>query len=372
MLVVGAGASNEFGLPTGRGLLDKISTLVQLESDDRGSRPRFASRELQAEFETAGQNLSEFGRPNESYIKLMKEAIWICGVCRLAPSIDNLLHAHASNKLRVAAGKILIAHAILEAEKNSSLFRDDEEHFLQLFFNLKAISVRPEITTISPIRSWLAELFWGLVDQRNFDDFISSLRSITFVTFNYDRCIEHFITNAASLYFDLTTLDVEKVFSSISVIHPYGSLGALEIRGPKALGFGKTKEPIHIISNNINTFTEGGRSDALSTELNQAFSGASTVCFLGFGYLPLNMKLLFAEPYEIATILGTSLGLSKNSKGIVRQFLAEKVKYGKKNGESRTSILAGVDYGNESHLPELDLSDITCIEFMQRNRHLLS
>lgn len=370
--VVGAGASKEFGLPTGRELLEIISNLVYLESDDRGSRHRFCSPELQKVFEQAGRSHSEFGGHNDAYIKLINEAVWICKVCRLAPSIDNLLHAHSENLVRVVAGKILLAFAILDAEKRSSLYRKNDTHFLSFFFNEKNIGTINERAILSPTKSWLAELFWTLVEQRTKEDFVNSLRRIRFICFNYDRCIEHFLVNASALYFDLTAKETLDVFESISIVHPYGSLGDLVVEDRRAIGFGDSNIGVAEIAKNINTFTEGGRFLDLDDQLNKSLSETSQLVFLGFGFLPLNMDLVFKKTYGIAFISGTAKGLSVNSKGLVRKHLAEKVRYGTKDESYRAMVLGGVDFRNDNHLAELELSDTTCMEFMQRNKHLLN
>ena len=371
VFVVGAGASREFLLPTGRELLTKLADTAKYVEIPGGSRFESKPRSFRDEFELA-ENIIYEKHGNGFQGFLFKAAAWISRVCRLAPSIDNLLHAHSENKDRVIAGKMMIAHSILVAEKESSLrpinkLGVDNRDFL---FNKVAVMEHGVRNVIEPIPSWLAELFWILVENQTFQEFLAALKNMTFIVFNYDRCVEHFLLNATSVYFDLDTTKLNMVSDALNVVHPYGSLGRLTINGVFAEGFG-TSLPIHQVYEEIRTFTEGIESEDMTNQIKEAMTEANILCFLGFGYLDLNLKLLFGdEGYAIPTIMGTAYGMSENAKGWVRSYLARNVKYGRDNPSAREEKLAGVDFKNDQHVSDIALADLTCSQLLQRNRQI--
>lgn len=53
-------------------------------------------------------------------------------------------------------------------------------------------------------------------------------RNISFIFFNYDRCIEFYLWIALQDYFNITSQEAAKlVQTKLKIIHPYGSLGPI-------------------------------------------------------------------------------------------------------------------------------------------------
>jgi len=232
----------------------------------------------------------------------------------IAPSIDQYLDTHRENKIAVELGKVGIVKSIIDAERESLLFVDNSNIYNKLdTFRIK--------------NTWLKEFFGILVSQRDFDAFLSALSNITFVSFNYDRCIAQFFLQVSKEYFGLSQGQLGEVERTLRVIHPYGSLGALRWRLPADSGFGEelSADQLIEVAAKVKTFTEGSESKEIE-EIRNAFFEADLIMFLGFSFLPLNMDMLLGgERFECSRVLATSKGLSGESAELVSQELAIKL-----------------------------------------------
>lgn len=309
VIIVGAGASKEFGLPTGNELKDQIAKISDIRFDDWGSKLVSGDHRL---VQTLRQMVNEEdGRPG-NINPLLHEAWRIRDNMHLAPSIDNFLDTHNTNENLVRFGKLAIVCAILKAEQKSILYINDQS-------DPDSLNMRNATNT------WLGKFFTILVAQRDIASFVNALENITFISFNYDRCIQQFLTVAAKQYFNLGNEELEAVYNALNIIYPYGTVGEFQEVGNGRNSFGKEVFGHDLItrSESIKTFTEGvdaGVKEKIST----AFTQANLVMFMGFGFLRLNMDLLFCESkFVVDTVLATAKGLSINSTQIIRSELNE-------------------------------------------------
>lgn len=116
-IIVGAGASCEFGLPSGDGLKNIISTI----SDIRFNRGGAELISGDYDFEEALRLLASerFGSQD---INRYPYAGWkIRDNMKLAPSINNFLRTHQNSLELVEFGKLATVNAISAAERTSSL-----------------------------------------------------------------------------------------------------------------------------------------------------------------------------------------------------------------------------------------------------------
>ncbi len=308
VIIVGAGASKEYGLPTGAELAQSIARIADIRFDDFGTRLSSGDHQIVSTLRFLVESNSTGNRDINPYL----HAAWrIRDNMSLAPSIDNFLDTHRDNSLLVDFGKIAISHAIQMAESGSSLCVDRSQ-------------INPTINFRSIKGTWLEQLFKLLVAQRNFDDFLSALSQITFVSFNYDRCIHQFFYFACTSYFNLDQQSEQKLLSSLKVLYPYGTIDKFNAGGLNT-NFGKVNYHGHLIesSKQIRTFTEGAES-SLIKEIRREIGSSEIVMFLGFGFLQLNMDLLFQnQRFRPIRVLGTGKGLSKDSISEVELELAD-------------------------------------------------
>lgn len=353
VIVVGAGASAEFGLPTGETLKDKIKDISKIYTTD--GVERFSDQLLADCFRHL--------KLNDSGYEYRREANTIGDSMANAPSIDNYLHTHGANEATNVVGKLLIARSIQIAEKNSTLFVNPVGNVDAIDFERGEQETENGSIIPSPKWSWLGQFFKLLVAEKRYEEFLESLKNVTFISFNYDRCIKQYLLYAARQYFRLSNDDIAEVDTAIEIIYPYGNIGELRIHEGSGRVFGaepNVRELVEV-SKGIRTFTEGIGNTALYDQITSAFNSCNVAIFLGFGYLPLNMRLLFQDQlFEVSNVYGTTLGMSEESSDIVTEELYE-------------SLVLGdpLEMQNERE-NQVKLSPVTCRDlFVKHHRFFL-
>ena len=249
--------------------------------------------------------------------RLARKSHYISEGVKHAASIDNYIHAHRADHELVAIGKLAIAHCILGAEAWSSLAYRENGHG----FKGRQSNENP----IEPNHSWIGLLIKTLSAGRDFAGFCEAIASISFVCFNYDRCIERYLFGAASLIYPDTDFNFEDLSGALNIIHPYGYLGDLKPEQGRIGTFGNHQDERFLLTaaSNIRTFTEGMESD-VKLRVGDAFALATNAVFLGYGFITVNDEFLFNEsPFEIQTVLGTTFGVSDER----TEFISDKLKH---------------------------------------------
>ncbi len=162
------------------------------------------------------------------------------------------------------------------------------------------------------------------LDQRWYKDLLNllgrtrdelELNKLTIVTFNYDRSLEQFLTDAISTRFRLTPEEAWKTLNHIRIIHLHGDLGPLpfqiERAGQKwAYGGPVAEERIEQASKGINLIHDGhvGGSPPF-IPARDALEEAEFVFALGFGWHELNIRRLGLDLTKRG-VEGTGYGLT--------------------------------------------------------------
>jgi hypothetical protein len=237
--IVGAGASAELGLPTGRELVEEIERVAHFTFDDFG---QFSSgdRILMQAFGQLPNPPDKRWNPNG----LANVATKVRANMGLAPSIDFFLDSKQNVEGWSQVGKLLIARCILSAEHKS-----------RLYFDRNKANAAPGFAELPT--NWLSELFRLLVAKRGLKGFCDGLVSCRFVTFNYDRTTEQFFHQAIKSWFVLDDVEVDKICAeNLQVVHVYGGLG--DVNCALSGNFGDSENPSALVSaaSRIQTFTE--------------------------------------------------------------------------------------------------------------------
>lgn len=252
--------------------------------------------------------------PSKAVTRHMGAADHISRAIPLARSIDEFLNSHNHSKEIELVGKLAIVHEILNAERKSLMFLPDR--LIKFDFNKLA-------------GTWYNK-FAALLFNCSLADLPAKLELLTVIIFNYDRCFEHFMYHAIMDYYRISANEAATLVKSIKIYHPYGTVGALPWMDNKlscAFGAEVDGEQLLQLSRGIKTFTEG--VDPESSEIvaiKGAVRYASTVVFLGFGYISLNMDLLrpgnFRPDGESRKLYyATAKGLSKRDTALVEREL---------------------------------------------------
>ncbi|WP_168348624.1 SIR2 family protein [Rhizobium leguminosarum] len=289
VFVVGAGGSREIGLPTGGELRAKIANA--LSSSANGFNRNAIGAALVEIYNQRSESLNI-----DRYLKAAKS---ISRAMFGALSIDNFLATHQADEDILLMGKLAIASVILEEEGNSAIKTDSNDEIL--FQNTETY--------------WMNTFCKLMSEEVIRGDFATLFHDVSIITFNYDRCIEHFLPHYLKTYFLIDEVQANKLASTLNVIHPYGGVGRYPNRGGSAatIPFGSYKNPIHLAAaaNQIQTFGERMVEDVTVKKMKHLINEAEHIVFLGFSFADMNMELLVPEDvHSKKVIFATTLGMS--------------------------------------------------------------
>ncbi len=139
-----------------------------------------------------------------------------------------------------------------------------------------------------------------------------------FITFNYDRRIEHFLVHAVTNYYGIPFDEVSALVNQVVISHPYGVAGLLpwqvQTQGVRAVPFGQVENADFLeIARQINTFTEQQGDNQKLTAIRQTVQEAEVIVFLKFAFHERNMELLNpGNIYRAKKIYLTYKGISES------------------------------------------------------------
>lgn len=282
VLILGAGASWDYGFPVGTSLRDQICKEIY-----SGVCPYLVPKWKLPQLRSFAQNLLE---------------------SRI--SVDAFLEEHPDY---LDMGKFAIASTLLPCENELLLY----DTWLY-----------PEKTQVEGKNHWYDILFGKLIDGADFDNFKDNRLSV--ITFNYDRSFEHFLFNSFRSSRKKAKEDeagcIAQV-SSIEVVHVYGSLGRLPwqpdsglLKGVpevkySALGSGGDVSPkiatIDLAAKSIDLVRDGSGDTPAFARAKELLQQAQRIYILGFGFNMTNLERLgLSDPdFRTANIGGTAYEL---------------------------------------------------------------
>ena len=175
-------------------------------------------------------------------------------------------------------------------------------------------------------QDWYSYLFQKMAEDlsqpESYDHFDAN--QVAFITFNYDRSLEHFLYESLSNAFSSAPTDkIIKQLRSIQIFHVYGIVDKLPWQGGETeYGNDFTINSINEMENNIRLINERIHLDIRAMEV--AMHNASRFYFLGFGYAEENMDVLGIRRIFNGDqkIYGTAMGLSDKEISEIRNYLS--------------------------------------------------
>jgi hypothetical protein len=237
VLILGAGASADYGFPLGKGLRDLVSNIKD--------------NSIAAVIQEAGYPLD---RLLEFVDKLRHSGF---------TSVDWFLEERPEY---IEVGKAAIAASLIPYEDPSKLFppHAPQKHWYELLLNV-------------------------------LDDPLGNFESnnLSIITFNYDRSIEHYLFTALSTRYGLIERAVD-VMNKFPIVHVHGSLGGLLPLEKNGRRYESkiTPESIRIAANEIIIVGEASGDTAEFERARSLLKDAKRIVFLGFGYHPESVKRL--------------------------------------------------------------------------------
>lgn len=300
VFVVGAGGSHELGLPVGdtlKGIIARKLDLPQpgsgIGSGDEILRKALILRSKTTTTDVTGM-MKRYWEAAQSVRSAMPQAI----------SIDNYLHTHAADEDIVTVGKFGIAASILEAEHKSSIYSDK--------------TGTPEIDFRTTPDSWHNTFCKILTESVQLDRLDEIFDNVTFITFNYDRCIEHYVMWWLIKYMRLSWEDGAALCQKLKIFHPYGKVCGLPWQKTdiySEFGWPATPDVVGLAADQIRTFTERVDDEGMLTAMRSAIGESEQLVYLGFSFGTMNMALLNVDgDSSRKRIYATTHGMSEPNK----------------------------------------------------------
>lgn len=322
LFILGAGASQEVGLPTGYGLKKVIGSLLDVHSPTTFS---IAGTDGYLINILKTHAMNDFTKLRNS----MNAARKINASIDQAVSIDNYIDHHSHDPDIQFCGKIAIVRAILEAERSSSLFISNDNMYNTLPFT-------------SLESTWFHKFFQLLTTGLRKNDIDKLFDNISVITFNYDRCLEHYLLHALKNFSHISDDEAIAILKTLDILHPYGLVGTLpwldtandfsSIFGAEASSINATK--FISISKQIKTFTEQEHDKDVLVRIHEAMSTAQKIVFLGFGFNAENMELLNPSKQCLAqNIFATFKGIPEGDVDAVKKLIYKTLGHDKQSSK---------------------------------------
>ncbi len=260
VLVVGAGASIDFGFPSGLQLVQRLI--------DRGHIDG-ATTDALRENDFTPEAVGAFSDALDGSQKL---------------SVDVFL---ANRPDLVPIGKALIAASLIPYELPHGVLRN------------------------GPRPSWLQILLERLPESPS----EWPKCGLSIVTFNYDRVIEYFLFTALVNGHRQSVDEATNILRNIDIVHVHGALGAFPGLGDSAdtrpFDSGVSAGSVHMAAKGIKIIHEGRDDDEGVVLARELIEAAYEVVFLGFGYGAVNMRRLgIPKSTKDKRLRGSAIGMT--------------------------------------------------------------
>jgi hypothetical protein len=298
LFVLGAGTSAEVNLPLGTQLAQNISRKLDIRFE-RGYIPAGTG-----DFELYDLFRNAYSGERDKY----QQAAWLIrdGI-QLSGSIDDFLDLHRDNHRVVIYGKAAIVKSILEAERQS-----------KLFVNRSGSDINLDFESIAD--TWFVKFMKMLGRGISRQDVGEIFANVSFIVFNYDRCLEHFLYHALQRLYGIDEPTAQEICGNLHIIHPYGSVGGLSAKGILEVPFGGVGiRDVLKVANGIQTYTEKISDETALSNIKTMVISADAIVFLGFAYHDQNMNMILrnVQKMNLMPVFGTAYGMSLHDTAVV-------------------------------------------------------
>ncbi len=211
-------------------------------------------------------------------------------------SVDTFLE-HRIDFLNI--GKAAMAAALIPREDEKKLFSEpDDDWYKYVFQQMNA----------------------------TFNDF--GKNKIVFITYNYDRSLEHFLHESLKNLSGRTDNECAAIVKKIPIIHLHGYLGGFSWQVKKGRAYSskveageikKASTKIQVVSEDVKKIKEFKRA-------HEALKSADQIFFLGFGYDEVNISRLNTKDWNTNKVIGgTSCGLTELKRKSVENLIGGSV-----------------------------------------------
>ena len=267
-VVLGAGASQAYGFPSGGQLAEELANITAPGDSTRQTTFRQRLVEL--------MNRRKLTSASEAKVYEFSHLLRRSNL----GSIDLFLNFHQKDQASLVIGKAGIGYLLGEHEDPDS--------------------TRTHCKVARDTDHWLGFL-WGALTTGAADPSDVLKNPLSFVTFNYDRSLEFLLTDFAKASFGWDEAQCEALLDAWPIAHVYGDLGAFPRHGKGgsyvAYTGGAAFHHMEAAVDRIRTIHEvtkgaSGEDADRSAAARSHIANAERVIFLGCAYHEENMKLL--------------------------------------------------------------------------------
>jgi len=118
---------------------------------------------------------------------------------------------------------------------------------------------------------------------------------IKFISFNYDRSLEYFLHESTKNTFGVHDVHAKNAWSQLEIMHVYGMLGEFDYQptdGTRIYSKAEDASSLLTAAKGIRVIPEARQDDEKFKLARNWFEWAERICFLGFGFDPLNVDRL--------------------------------------------------------------------------------
>jgi hypothetical protein len=306
VLVIGAGASAEIGLPMGPDLLKQIVQLLHIRFEHY--RQSSGDVGILEAIKICVNEGTEVAKTNEH----LAAARQLGESAKQALSIDNVIDALEDPQVELV-GKLGIVRAILKAEAASPVF--------------KRVDNMPDTLDLSKFNeTWYSSLTKLLFENIRKSQIENIFDNLEIVNFNYDRCLEHYLPFSLASYYGLKPDAIREIMQGLTIHRPYGMAGRLpwQIGEAPSVGFGEgSPHQIADVAQQVRTFTERVEEGDELAAMRATIAGADRIVFLGFAFHRQNVELLAQKMQDHSEIVATAYQISKSDKSVIEAELGK-------------------------------------------------
>lgn len=260
VFILGAGASKPYGFPLGSELVKQAYNILENQQ----------ILDCLETLDFAHDDIKKFRK------ELLSSA---------RQSIDAFLE-HRQELIEL--GKFVIAATLIPREQEKSLINfDNSDHWYKYIFNKM---------------------------NSTFEDFDKN--QIKFITFNYDRSLEHFLLTSLKSSYGKSEAECAEKIKRIPIVHLHGQLGHLpwqDMSDSREYNDEINSKTLRQCADMIRIIHEDVSGNEEFQLAWKALEEAEKIYFLGFGYHEANMiRLKIQEYLPGREVVGSAIGMTRN------------------------------------------------------------
>ncbi len=224
-------------------------------------------------------------------------------------------------------------------------FLENKKRYRELgaFYIACVIGASEKPQSLFPQRDLYADLFHMLDVESD----SSSIPPISVVTLNYDRSLEHFLAKNVEINCpDHLEKHARQKVQKLRIVHAHGCLGDIETVPYVELN--KTAESVREAAHRIKIISDRVEDSEDFQKAQQIIAEAHNIVFLGFGYHQRTLEaLLGRSDYQSKRVFGTAVHLSENRKYDLKIFFRSRIHFGGVNQDCSSFLEhLGIGRGN--------------------------